>query len=104
MIAVTGANGLLGSFIIRKLVAEKEPFIALKRKGSDLSLLNDLQHAIEWKDADVLDPVSLDDAFQGVTEVIHAAAIVSFNPRMKTQIYEVNVQGTRNVVNTCLAH
>jgi dihydroflavonol-4-reductase len=103
MIAVTGANGLLGSFIVRKLVAQKEPFIALKRKGSDLSLLRDLQHAIEWKDADVLDPVSLEEAFHGVNEVIHAAAMVSFNPRMKARIYEVNVQGTRNVVNACLA-
>jgi nucleoside-diphosphate-sugar epimerase len=35
--------------------------------------------------------------------VIHTAAIVSFNPREKDRIYEVNVIGTRNVVNACLA-
>jgi dihydroflavonol-4-reductase len=104
MIAVTGANGLLGSFIIRKLVEEKVPFVALKRAGSDISLLKDLGPAITWRDADVSDPVALDEAFANITHVIHAAGLVSFNPRRATQIFDVNVMGTRNVVNACLAH
>jgi dihydroflavonol-4-reductase len=104
MIAVTGANGLLGSFIIRKLVEEKVPFVALKRAGSDISLVKDLGPAITWRDADVSDPVALDEAFEKVTHVIHAAGLVSFNPRRATQIFNVNVMGTRNVVNACLAH
>jgi uncharacterized protein YbjT (DUF2867 family) len=83
MIAVTGANGLLGSFIIRKLLNENETFIALKRKGSDTSLLEDVNDKIIWHDADVLDPVSLNEAFQQVSHVIHTAAMVSFNPRLR---------------------
>lgn len=102
MIAVTGANGLLGSFIIRKLLNENEKFIALKRKGSDTSLLKDVNDKITWCDADVLDPVSLNEAFQNVSHVIHAAAIVSFNPRLADKISDVNVRGTRNVVNAAL--
>lgn len=103
MIAVTGANGLLGSFIVRKLVASELPFVALKRKHSDTSLLMDLSDKIKWAEADVNDPVALEEAFNGVTCVIHAAAMVSFNPREKDLIYNVNVGGTRNVVNACLA-
>jgi nucleoside-diphosphate-sugar epimerase len=102
MIAVTGANGLLGSFIIRTLIDQKESFVALKRADSDLSLLADVNHMIAWKDADILDPVSLDDALQGVTTVIHTAAMVSFNPRLARTIYKINVEGTANVVNACL--
>jgi dihydroflavonol-4-reductase len=102
MIAVTGANGLLGSFIVRKLIEQNEPFIALKRKGSDLSLLADVQAGIRWKDADILDPVSMEEALENVSEVIHAAAMVSFNPRDSRRIFMVNVEGTRNVVNACL--
>lgn len=102
MIAVTGGNGLLGSYVIRKLVAEGRPFIALKRKGSDTSLLNDLQDRITWKDADVQDAVALDEALQQVTHVVHAAAIVSFNPRRAGEVMDVNVIGTRNVVDACL--
>jgi nucleoside-diphosphate-sugar epimerase len=102
MIAVTGANGLLGSFIVRKLLAQSEPFIALKRKNSDVSLLADVQSSIQWKDADILDPVSMGEALENVSEVIHAAAVVSFNPRDARKIFRVNVEGTRNVVNACL--
>jgi uncharacterized protein YbjT (DUF2867 family) len=78
MIAVTGANGLLGSFIIRKLIQEKQSFVALKRKESDLSLLQDVSSLIRWRDADVMDPVSLEEALSDATEVIHAAAVVTF--------------------------
>jgi dihydroflavonol-4-reductase len=102
MIAITGANGLLGSHLLRKLAAEKEPVVAIKKKDSNLDLVADLQH-LPWREADVLDPESLTDAFDGVTTVIHTAAVVSFNPRMRKQIFSVNEEGTRHVVNTCLA-
>lgn len=104
MIAITGANGLLGSFVVRKLLQQNETFIAIKRKGSDLSLLRDVNGKITWRDADILDTVSLSEAFENVTQVIHAAAVVSFNPRRANQVMDINVQGTRNVVNTGLAH
>ncbi|MBA4053299.1 MAG: epimerase [Marivirga sp.] len=103
MIAITGANGLLGSYIVRKLISQNEPFIAIKRKGSDISLLHDVNEKITWFDADILDTVSLSDAFKDATHVIHAAAVVSFNPRRADQVMDINVQGTRNVVNVCLA-
>jgi dihydroflavonol-4-reductase len=103
MIAVTGANGLLGSFIVRKLIEQGEPFVALKRKDSDTSLLQDVAHKITWRDADVTDAVSLREAFDQVTHVIHTAATVSFNPRRARQVMEINIEGTRNVVDECLA-
>jgi dihydroflavonol-4-reductase len=48
MIAITGANGLLGSYILRKLVSENKRVIALHRKNSDRSLINDLT-GVEWR-------------------------------------------------------
>lgn len=103
MIAVTGANGLLGSFIVRKLLEKNEPFVAIMRKGSDASLLDDISGQITARYADLLTPVQLEDALDGVTKVIHAAAIVSFNPRRANEIMNINVNGTRNLVNECLA-
>ncbi len=103
MIAVTGANGLLGSFVVRKLIQEDRPFKAVKREGSDVSLLDDVKSKITWCEADILDTVRLREAFEDVTQVIHTAAVASFNPRRATQILDVNVQGTRNIVNTCLS-
>ena len=103
MIAVTGANGLLGSFIVRELIRSKKSFVALKRKQSDTSLLTDLNGQISWRTADVLDPVALEEAFSDVTHVIHAAAVVSFNPANERKIYDINVCGTHNVVNACMS-
>lgn len=101
MIAVTGANGLLGSYVIRELHKNNVPFVALKRKSSDVSLLHDVKD-ITWRDADVEDAVALDEAFKDITKVIHTAAVVSFNPKHAKKIHAINVLGTRNVVNACL--
>lgn len=102
MIAVTGANGLLGNFIIRKMIEQNESVLAIKRINSDISMLSDIESKVTWCDADILDPVSLREAFEKVTHVIHTAAIVSFNPRRAKEVVDVNIRGTRNVVNTCL--
>jgi dihydroflavonol-4-reductase len=104
MIAVTGANGLLGSYVVRTLIEQREPFLAIKRKDSDISLLADVNDEITWHDSDVLDVISLNEAFKNVTCVIHTAAVVSFNPSRAKQVMDINVQGTRNVVNACLAN
>ena len=80
MIAITGANGLLGSFIVRSSLKNNAPFIAIKREDSDTSLLDDVAEKIRWRNADILNPLLLNEALEGCTHVIHAAAIVSFNP------------------------
>jgi dihydroflavonol-4-reductase len=102
MIAVTGANGLLGSYLIKNLVAANQPCVAIVRENSDTSLLREVRDKIEVRFADILDPVKLRESFGGITKVIHTAAIVSFNPRRRNEVLENNVTGTRNVVNQCL--
>lgn len=102
MIAVTGATGLLGSFIVRKLVEENESVRAFRRSGSDISTLKDIESHIQWCEVDICDPVVLEEALEGVTTVIHAAAIVSFNPRDEKKMFHVNVNGTKNLVDACL--
>ena len=104
MIGVTGANGLLGSFIVRKLIEAGEAFVAYKREGSDVSLLDDVKERILWRDLDVLNPVTMDDSLEGVTAVIHCAALVSFNPAHADIISDINIKGTAHIVNACLAN
>lgn len=102
MIAVTGANGLLGSHLLKRLSDENVPVIGVKKPGGATNHLNHLAQ-IEWRDADLLDTESLTEALKGATTVIHTAAQVSFNPRLRNQIFEVNAVGTKNIVNTCLS-
>lgn len=103
MLLVTGANGLLGSYIVRLLHGRKQPFVALKRKDSNISHLDDLSDYILWRDGDITDADSLQEALTDVTGIIHTAAFVSFNPRNAEKVFNINVTGTRNVVNAALA-
>jgi len=57
---------------------------------------------VEWVEADVLDVVSLEESMDGVDTIIHAAAIVSFIRKERKKMYQVNVEGTTNVVNMAL--
>lgn len=102
MIAITGASGLLGSFITSHFISEGEQVIALRRKESNSSFVQSLPDKIQWREADVLDINSLNESFKDVDTVIHAAALVSFNPRKAKQIFDTNVMGTKNVVDACL--
>ena len=102
MIAITGASGLLGSCIASRFISEGEHIVGLKRKASNISSLN-FQEKIEWREADLLDSVSLGESLKEVHTVIHSAALVSFNPRKAKEIFDTNVIGTKNVVDACLA-
>jgi nucleoside-diphosphate-sugar epimerase len=103
MIFLTGANGLIGSFVVRRCLEAGKRIRALRRPDSDLSLLSDVEDRVEWVEGDVLDLPSLERALDGVTHVVHAAALVSFVPRDRARMRQVNVEGTANVVNACLS-
>jgi len=104
MILVTGANGFLGSFICRKLIEENQPFVALKRKESDTSLLHDIEDKITFIESDILDFETLDKTIESVDTIIHSAAIVSFHSPDKEKMFSVNVEGTKNLINLSIKH
>ncbi len=97
MVAVTGASGLLGRHIVEKLVAEGVNVLALVRNPQTV-----FPKSVSIRQIDILDPLTIQTALEGATAVIHAAGFVSFNPRRRKEIMDVNVIGTRNVVDVCL--
>ena len=102
MILITGGNGLIGSAITKQLIDQNHQVRLLLRPNADTFLLGDYLNKANVIEGDILDIKSLEVAMQGVDYVIHTAAIVSFAPRDKDKMYKVNVEGTANVVNTCL--
>lgn len=98
MILVTGGTGLLGHHLIKQLFATGEKVRAIYRSAVPPLLVN----CAEWVPGDILDITSLENALQGITQVYHCAAMVSFQAKEKEQLHTVNVEGTANVVNTCL--
>lgn len=104
MILVTGGTGFLGSYIIKALVEKQYKVRAIKRSSSKQPfwISENILQNVEWVEGDVLDVVALQDAMEGVDTVIHSAAIVSFAKQDREHMYQVNVEGTANVVNMAL--
>ncbi|MBS1748827.1 MAG: NAD-dependent epimerase/dehydratase family protein [Bacteroidetes bacterium] len=99
MILVTGGTGLLGSYLLRDLVARGENVRALYRTSIPQAKW---AGSIEWIRGDILDPFLLAESMRHVQEVYHCAAVVSFNPGKKREMMKVNVEGTSNIVNAAL--
>ncbi len=113
MILVTGATGLVGSHLILHLLKNQKKVRAIfrtkdsKNKTLQLFKIYNQQHLfekIDWIQADVNDIPQLEIAFQNIEEVYHCAAKVSFQPKDEEEIRKVNIEGTANIVNFCLAY
>jgi nucleoside-diphosphate-sugar epimerase len=57
---------------------------------------------LEQFQCNILDVVGLEEAMQGIEQVYHCAAIVSFAPSRKRELFTINIDGTANVVNAAL--
>jgi nucleoside-diphosphate-sugar epimerase len=99
MIFVTGASGLVGSHLIQSLLAKGKKVRALYRQAVPVFAGSE---QCEWIKGDILDPIGLTAALEGVEYVYHCAAIVSFAPSAAATMLHSNVEGTANVVNACL--
>ena len=112
MIFVTGGTGLVGSHILLELSQKGEQFKALKRDSSSLSICEnifkhynaeDLFEKINWVVGDVNDIPSLESGMQNCEQVLHCAAVVSFQPSDAELLKKVNIEGTANVMNVALS-
>jgi dihydroflavonol-4-reductase len=104
---VTGANGHLGSRIVRKLLGLGRPVRALVRASSDLRGLQDegaLLPGLELVRGDLLDPASLAAALQGVGRVFHTAAVFDTRLADESVMRRANVEGTRLLLEALRAH
>lgn len=113
MILVTGGTGFLGSHLIRHLLDSGQQIRAIRREKASFDIIrrvfsfynqdfDELSREIEWVEADITDIYSLEDCLQDVSDVYHAAALVSFQPGDVERLDHTNISGTANLVNACL--
>lgn len=103
MVFVTGGTGLLGGYLLRELLGRREKIKALYRGQYPILLNTNEINAIEWINGDIFDTTLLYKVCSSCDEVYHCAGMVSFNPSRKWDLIRVNVQGTANLVNACIA-
>ncbi len=97
-VLVTGAAGFIGSHVVRQLLDEKpRPLVrGFIKPGEPTTALNGLD--MEFFEGDLLNKKAVDRAMEGVDTVFHLAAVYSlWMPDWKV-IWEVNMQGARNVL------
>lgn len=101
---VTGATGNLGSNIVRTLLSRGEPVRALVMDGDPA--LSRIPKEAAICSGDLLDVQSLDRFFDLPTDadayVIHCAGLVSLATDYSKIVHEVNVTGTKNIVEQCV--
>jgi dihydroflavonol-4-reductase len=93
---VTGAAGFIGSHVASQLLDANVEVRALIRPGEDTANLDGLE--VERIEGDVLDAEKVKQAVSGVDTVFHLAAIYAIWMPDWSRIYEVNIQGSRNVL------
>jgi len=97
VIAVAGSTGFVGRHLVRRLAGESVAVRALARDAMTAQRL--LPSSVEIVQADLLEPVTLSVAMQGVDVLVHCAAITADHKEAYRGEYaRVNGEGTRNLV------
>ena len=101
---ITGANGHLGSTLARALSRQGKEVRGLILPGSRVE---PLEH-VTYVEGDVCKPETLEPLLAGAEGdrviLIHTAAVVDISARISRRTQEVNVGGTRNILEFCRRH
>lgn len=95
-IFLTGATGLVGSFVAEQLTAQKHHVTCLVRKSSNLQYIRDLP--VELVTGSLLEPDSFKDAMKDAEYIFHIAGVTKAIE--KSEYYLGNVTGTANLLET----
>lgn len=104
-ILITGATGFVGSYLTRFLVKKGYTnVVCMKRATSSMDLVAEVADRVQWVVGDVRDVPFLEEILRGyaIKQIYHCAAIVSFDPRDREEMYQINATGTANMVDAAL--
>ncbi|HEU4895819.1 MAG TPA: NAD-dependent epimerase/dehydratase family protein [Acidimicrobiia bacterium] len=94
-VAVTGGSGVVGSAVVRHLVAAGHDVAALSRSREASEKLESLGAVVVR--GDVLDAEAVGRLLEGQARVFHVAGVNELCPRDPARMWEVNVEGTTTV-------
>jgi nucleoside-diphosphate-sugar epimerase len=95
---LTGATGFLGGHLAKRLREAQHDVVALVRDPNRAKSLEEI--GVELHVGDITDRQSLQKPMTGVAGVFHSAAWYKLGVREPKVAHQVNVEGTRNVLET----
>lgn len=99
---VTGGDGFLGSNLVEDLIQRGYHVTVMVQPGRSTGLLDSMD--LTQVEGDLLDQQSILDITKGQDAIIHIAAITDVWPAQAPKYWKVNVEGTQNIINACLAN
>lgn len=99
-IFITGPTGFIGRHVTKHLVKQGYRLTCLVRKTSHIQEIEKLGVGLVW--GDVRDPKSMLAGMSGCDALVHLAGVTSFWEPDKKVYADVNVTGTRNVMECAL--
>ncbi len=101
MILITGAGGHIGNVLVKHLYKKGHKDLRLfAQPKEDISYIE--KYAQETVRGDICDSLAVSAAVRGCEYVFHLAGLVEISGVRKKKVFDVNVEGTKNVVNACL--
>jgi nucleoside-diphosphate-sugar epimerase len=112
---ITGGTGFLGAHLAASLLRHNQSVTIFRRKDSSLSELKRIfkYHftdevekyfkMLSFSEGDIMIPEDLMAATENINHVYHCAAMVSFDKCDRKKMFDINVGGTRNLVNVLLS-
>ena len=116
MIFVTGATGLIGSHLLLDLAQKENEILAIKHSEKGIkNVINVFKYyypdnykilfdKISWVKGDILDIDFLKKTSKNIKKIYHCAGFISFKKSEKKLMKEINIQGTKNIIDICLTN
>jgi len=99
-VLVTGATGFIGQWLLKKLLAEGHRVRVLARNPTKDQFLQQLP--VEIVKGDVTSLASMVSALNDCHSVFHLAGLIGYKSSDRLQMENINVGGTKNVLEACL--
>ncbi|KGN52077.1 tetraketide alpha-pyrone reductase 2 isoform X3 [Cucumis sativus] len=107
---VTGGTGFIASYLVKTLLENGHHVRTTVRNPGDYGRVgflwefNGAKERLKIVKADLLEEGSFDEAIEGVDGVFHTASpvLVPYDNNIKTTLIDPSINGTVNVLNSCL--
>ncbi len=97
-VSITGGTGHLGVCLINMLLEQNYSVNALYVTKKPA-----VEHPnLKWVQGDITKPNSFDQLLDNSSVLIHSAGMISIGEKEAQKVYNINVNGTENVMNACL--